>query len=408
MEPSRYLPERVHSQFVSPAFQLMLATSWAAPAACEDLQDAEIRAALAAKPDWSEYCFLIDRHRTHGFAWTALKRAGGLDLPLPVRQWLTRQSDLCRTQGLEGTRALLSLLRAFQGLSIEVMPLKGPFLSYSLYGDVGIRNSEDLDIEVREDDVDRAQVYLESAGFELLDCRFSMTQRQRKLIRERNHHLRFTHKDQGLIVELHWRCSWETPEMKIARWGRGVPATWFGCEHLAMAPIDLTGYLIRHGSQHQWSRAKWLGDIARIYTISSASWKELLGSSIDFSIRDPTRLALLLLKACYRLRVSEDFDPNDLRVPMFLFEESVRSMTTRSEHEDQPALTRLLSTARSIRFRRRILPGSSWRVLLKELMFLPQDFQAVVLPDSLFWLYPVMRPFIWLWRSIKTAQNAVR
>jgi hypothetical protein len=42
-------------------------------------------------------------------------------------------------------------------------------------------------------------------------------------------------------------------------------------------------------------------------------------------------------------------------------------------------------------------PRYKWEALSK-IMLLPEDWQELALPDSLFPLYGLLRPFLWLWR----------
>ena len=135
-------------QSASPAFRLMIATSWLAPACWQEKQEQAIREAIAAGPDWTEYLRLVDRHRTPALSWAALKRVPGLEIPQLARQELQKRSDACRMQAMRHCIHLASMLKAFNRAGIPVMPMKGPILSLELYGDVGLRQSHDLDLMV--------------------------------------------------------------------------------------------------------------------------------------------------------------------------------------------------------------------------------------------------------------------
>src|SRR6202034_4626624 len=80
----------------SPAFRLMIATSWLAPEAWRENQERAIQQALGGAPDWAEYLRLVERHRTPALSWAALKRVPGLDLPEQVKKELHQRSDDCR------------------------------------------------------------------------------------------------------------------------------------------------------------------------------------------------------------------------------------------------------------------------------------------------------------------------
>jgi hypothetical protein len=119
----------------SPAFQLMIATSWLAP----DQQEQAIHRCFASGVDWTEFVGLVDRHRTPGLSWAALKRTPGIVIPESARQELARRSDQCRLQALQHLQILIGIVRLFHRAGIPVMVLKGPLLSLDLYEDAALR-----------------------------------------------------------------------------------------------------------------------------------------------------------------------------------------------------------------------------------------------------------------------------
>lgn len=60
---------------------------------------------------------------------------------------------------------LKSVLRAFEQAGIAVAPLKGPFLAERLYGSAALRMCRDLDLLVKQEDLERAEVVLQALGF---------------------------------------------------------------------------------------------------------------------------------------------------------------------------------------------------------------------------------------------------
>ena len=75
------MPETQWLQRSSPAFRLMMATSWLAPDSWKENQEKAIRKAIEAEPDWTEYLSLVDRHRTPALSWAALRRVPGIMIP---------------------------------------------------------------------------------------------------------------------------------------------------------------------------------------------------------------------------------------------------------------------------------------------------------------------------------------
>jgi hypothetical protein len=53
---------------------------------------------------------------------------------------------------------------------------------------------------------------------------------------------------------------------------------------------------------------------------------------------------------------------------------------------------------RNIVYFKRIRPGLSYPMLLKDAFMSTADYIAFPLPDKLFWMYIPLRPFFWFWR----------
>jgi len=189
----------------APAFRLMIATSWLAPDAWRQQQEMAIREACGAGSDWDEYLLLVDRHRTPALSWAALNRIPGIAVPEFVRQELQRRSDACRMKAIEHCLLLADVLKRFNQAGIPVMPIKGQVLSFELYGDVGLRQSLDVDLEVAREDLGKAQKCLESAGWHPDSTFFPMTPRQRESFLRNEHSMAFLHTRTGSMLELHWR-----------------------------------------------------------------------------------------------------------------------------------------------------------------------------------------------------------
>ena len=207
----------------SPAFQLMIATSWLAPEPWRDKQEQAIRRCFASGVDWTEFVGLVDRHRTAGLSWAALKRTSGLVIPESATRELTRRSDQCRLQALQHLQILIGILRLFHRAGISAMVLKGPLLSLDLYEDAALRQSRDLDLLVPQEHIRDAEKLLEQTGWRRGPDYPSLTPRQWQLTLKVEHHVGYVDPKSGCLLELHWRAGWDTAEMTANRWARSLP-----------------------------------------------------------------------------------------------------------------------------------------------------------------------------------------
>lgn len=392
-------------QGTSPAFRLMIATSWAAPELCRQNQQEAIRESIDAGPDWAEYLRLIDRHRTPALSWAALSGTPGLAIPERVREELKQRSDACRMESMKQCLLMSSTLKTFNQAGIPVMPFKGQILSLQLYGDIGLRQCRDLDVAVAPEDFHRARACLEEIGWQLNSpAWFPLSPAQWKRTLRWEHDLEMVHSLAGCLLELHWRDEWETPEQTRDRWARSVASVWQGFSIRAMTPSDLTLYLCSHGGHHFWSRSKWLGDLARAHAIGHLDWNGALAEAFASGQEAVIFVALALLEQLYGFRIPE-IDGRPWSTPTHLLEIPLSVLANPHEPLEPNASGWLRYRLRISRYEKQLHPQRSWRNSTGRLLYGREDFRTLRLPESLTWAYAPLHPALWIWRRIKTVNT---
>lgn len=152
-------------------------------------------------------------------------------------------------------------LDALEASGVRPLPLKGPVLAALLYDPPLLRDYEDLDLLVREEEAGRAREALAALGWRdaLVGDPFDEA----------------THRAEGFVtlraaeppdLDLHWRM--EKPNfpfpLDAEAWrGGAVPLRVAGREVPSLRPGHLLHYLCVHGSKDLWRRRLWVGDVAR-------------------------------------------------------------------------------------------------------------------------------------------------
>jgi hypothetical protein len=381
----------------SPAFRLMIATSWLAPPRWQDMQEKAIREALCAKLDWREFLRLVDRHRTPALSWASLKRVPGLDVPDPVKQGLQKRSDTCRMHAIRHSLQLAAVLKAFNRAGNPAMPFKGPTLSLDLYGDLGLRHSRDLDLAVMQEDIPRAQDCLESLGWRMKSNWFALSPRQWERFLHQEHSLDFVYSNGHGQLELHWHNQWDRPGAVRIRWDKSLPSAWQGFSFHAMNPIDRTLYLCSHGANHAWFRVKWLGDLARVVADAEVDWPATLDESHGLGQSIALLASLRLVQELYGLP-EPDLPGNPWKdLPSALV---ISSLGDPREPATLGTLGKLRARIRKNRRDRMLRVHKNWMDALSELAYSREDFRMLRLPDRLFWVYVPLRPILWVWRAV--------
>jgi hypothetical protein len=394
------MPENNLLKNASPAYRLMFATSWLAPDSWRQSQEDAIWKAIESRPSWTEYVSLVDRHRTHALSWAALSRVSGLAIPEQVKHKLKIRSDACRMQAVRQGLLLAQLLKSFNSESIPVMPVKGQILSQQLYGDVGLRHSKDIDLEVLKEDLDKAIKCLESIGWQLEPTFSSLTPRQWQSILRFEPCMNLVHLQTGFQLELHWRNHWETPDLTAARWSRSDCSIWQGATFQAMSPGDLTLYLSCHGGVHAWFRAKWLGDMARAQCIGLLNWENALREGLPSGHERALMAGIYLLQELYGLPMPALTNVTSKCLRSRLITIPLQFLLDPEEPTLNSSLASFRKTLRMSRYESILQPRKKWRDSLAGLLYFREDYSTLPLPDSLFWVYKPLRPALWGWRCI--------
>lgn len=406
------MPEADWLANTTSAFRLAMATAWLAPAPFQEHQERAIRQGLAAGPDWAEYLALLDRHGIPALSWAALNRVPGIVLPSSAAQELRRRSDTCRIQAMQRSLLLAEALKAFNRAGIPAMPLKGPALSFELYGDVGMRYSTDLDLQVPQENVRAAVACLENAGWGAGYGFHAMSPRQQQSFLRNGYEIAVVHARTGHAIELHWRNHWETPEAAAARWARSTTVPWQGLSIQAMSSGDLALFLCTHGAYHVWSSARWLSDVARAHALGRIDWNAAFAEARKLEMEPCLRAALSLLNCVYGLLVP-DLDAIAGQSVFtgrssLLVEMPLQSLRASTEPRGGIGFALLRNHMRTVRYERLVRPRKTLRQSFSELFYCVQDFGMISLPDRFFWAYKPLRPILWIVRSLQQARQQDR
>ena len=159
----------------------------------------QIRELLAAELDWN---YVIRAALHHGLMPLLCHHLGAVApeavLP-PAWEHLQRLFHTNACQNLVLTTELLRLLTLFESHGIAAIPYKGPALAVTLYGDLSLRQFDDLDILIGQQDALEAAALLRAQNYRPL---FSLPPRKRAIFLRRE--MAFVHPNGRNIVELHW------------------------------------------------------------------------------------------------------------------------------------------------------------------------------------------------------------
>lgn len=205
-------------------------------------------------------------------------------------------TDMDRVRrSLYAAKELLEILDRLERRGIPAIPLKGPVLAASLYGDVGMRYFSDLDLLVLRRDAGRAKEELIGGGYHprsgLSGARLAAH------LRSQCHH-QLISRNTGLLVELHWQLMPDTlfvPFDEELLWKRKIVVSLGGRRVPALSWEDQMLFLCAHGSKHLWERLGWVRDVARMLEAAPPlDWEYLRATAEMLGMRRMLFLGLSL------------------------------------------------------------------------------------------------------------------
>ena len=369
---------------------------------CEE--DYERVGMLASGPiDWETFITLVDRHRVIPKVYRNLKGLKGNGVPEQIRRSLQNRFEGNIRRSLALTAELVRLVKLLKRNGIPVLPLKGPVLALQVYGDLCMRHAGDLDLLVAPEHIRQAQQLIRQEGYRSMRPDFSLSPRQQKVYTRQQKDFVYYRDDRQIIVELHWR--WNSnpylfPLDMDYVWEHGQTIAIAGTQLATLAIEDLLLYLCTHGSIHGWFRLFWLCDVAELLRMNkSLDWAQMMESASELNGQRPLAQALVLSNLLLESPLPNLFQSylERDRVLQSLINMALRIMTKPTKPSDRPFtfiyILRKLHYFRLNRdFRYKLL------VFQRQIGTIPYDWRTVPLPDFLFPLYYVLRPFIWFWR----------
>ena len=320
------------------------------------------------------------------------------DLVAPeVASWLRAAAQEGAVRSLRLTGELVAVQRVLSGAGIDAIPFKGPTLAALVYGNLSLRQFEDLDILVRDRELDRARAALLAAGFAPV---LELNEDQRASIVLSGHHEQLYHAESGSTVELHWSLNNRalTHDAFEHEWWRGRQTVTIGGFAMeTLGPERLLLYLCMHGGKHSWARLSWLCDLQRaLRTYARADWSEIW---LLARANGATRMVAIGLAL-----VEELFDGQSLTAPAW----AARPRDAHADRlctliarrlRDEPIPKRPLDFRVQLQSRERYGDRLryTWHILAAPHA---SDVALLGLPHSLHFMYYVLRPMRLVWKNL--------
>lgn len=354
--------------------------------------------------DWDAVVSGARRHRVAARVLAGLKASDTTPMPAWVLADLQQQAFAAARRSLLQVAEVARLQRAFEAEGLRVLFLKGVVLAAALHGDATRCDARDIDLLAGPDQLAGAAELITRLGYRRHEP--GRSPRQTAEYRRRIKDIEFQHVLTRAPLELHHRLT-DNPHLLPAEFAR----LWDERESVRVGDATvptlprsmLPLYLCVHGAGHAWERLRWLVDFA-------ASVKSRDG--VDAALRHaeaagletPMLHALALAQDWLALPVADaPLARARASIPLRRLDRLLAHLYAGAAWHALPERGTRAGLARYSLWQRlyRLSLKPDWTYRFAQARrewFTPTDWQTFAVPDALFFLYPMMRPFAWLAR----------
>jgi Uncharacterised nucleotidyltransferase len=218
--------------------------------------------ALAFNTRWLSFVTLALNHHVAGLAHSALSRIPEGVVPQPIIAQLARHACEIMRQRAAGIAEIDRISAALAQGGVPVIPIKGPTVRQRLYGAVAAGPSRDLDLLLPDDQQAAALRILAECGY---SSAAGLTPRQARALMTLRGQDVMSRRDGRFVIEPHFALGPSNLAFKIDHaglWKRASIAVDDAPNLLVLAPEDEFILLALHGGKEEWTRLKWLADLA--------------------------------------------------------------------------------------------------------------------------------------------------
>lgn len=366
----------------------------------------QIRGLLKCPLDWPYLLSEAEENSITPLFERAIRVAAPDAVPPEFSMQLKNASRANTIRCLFLTAELNRIISLFQAAGIQSIPYKGPVAAVQAYGDITLREFEDLDIILRQRDLPRAHEIILSLGYRPKFPWILSPGAAASLVPGE-----YNYRDEArrAMVELHTELT--------LRHFPVVPDLDDFSQRLV--PVDLSGYSVQtfcvedalpvlciHGAKDFWERFSWIADIAELTQSHPAlDWDQVERRAESLKAQRMLHLGLTLAADLLDAPLPPEIKDRMMAdpVPSTVAKEVQRRLLSR---ELPP-----LDAKGRLRFRRRMVAGMipGWRYAVR-LAVVPaeEDWLMMRLPAPLAPLYIALRPLRLLRKYGWTGRRAAR
>lgn len=346
-----------------------------------------LRALLQQQVSFKRLFALADQHGVQPLLCQALE---AIEDAVPAEDMSAVKQSGARNvhKSLIVARELIRIVQHLSAHQIDVMPYKGVALAETLYSDIALRQSGDIDLLIRPKDLSRVRDTLHDLGY--TPQKFLSGPAERAYMAS-GYECVFDGAMGRNFLEVQWAIlpRFYAIDLPIDDlFHRAVTLSVAGQPMKTVSPADLLLALAVHAAKHAWERLIWICDLGRLTGVPALDWEWIGAQARRLGIVRILSISILLANRLLETEIStaaqRNFAP-DAKVEAIAEDVIKQIMSGIACDVESPAYFQF-----QMRLRER--PADRLRFLERFILTPgPGEWSSVRLPEPLFPLYRIVR-----------------
>ena len=352
--------------------------------------------------NWDLFLNWVVRHKLGPPIFAIVSGADRLLVPDKVTQELRARWRQSAITALRLASQMMSVIRFLGRNGIRALPFRGVCAAQQIHGAQEAREPGDIDLFVAPEELDAVDNLLRTQGYQSVRLDFERTPLRKKKFREWAHSIEYVHPGSAVPVDVHWRLFHYRSLLPLefnSVWDSGQVLDLAGQQVRTLSLEHTLLLSVTHAASHGWSYLSWLYDVAELVRKNrQIDWSGIICEARRLGAIRPLLQGLALGNNLLGAPIPE---------MAYQLIENERSLANLIAHAERrltaldPDPSTVAENIRQIRYLFELSPSLEYkREILWHKSLHPPDWRVVELPDTLFPLYHVLRPFLWLLRKI--------
>ena len=267
-------------------------------AACSDLprdqQAARIHELAGPQIRWDALAGLAEHHGVQPIVAQALWNVR--DVPAEALHTLKQNYQSNLHKALFLSCELRRIVHCLSEAGIEFLPYKGPTLAETLYGDIALRQSGDIDLLIHAADLKRVRAAVAKLGY---TPQVKLSEDEEDAYLKSGYECVFDGVLGKNLLEVQWAVqprfyAVDLDMEGLFLRGRTAAVAGVGIEVKLLSAEDLFLLLAVHAAKHVWGKLIWICDLARLSKLPTLDWNWISGTARRLGIERIVRITLEL------------------------------------------------------------------------------------------------------------------